>query len=98
MKVKTGNMWLGREWEEAINDHIKTADCWFEECYIDRSESLMDRDYQFAFYKLASYGNRFRKYSTKIPTRYNSLIESLKPNDKFKITDKWGNKITLTNN
>ena len=92
--IKKGSLWIGWEWEKAINEHIKTSDCYILEVYKDKSNNLLKNEWIFDCYKLMGYGNRFKKYKTIIPKKYYSLIKSFKPNKKFKIVDNFGNKIT----
>ena len=94
MKV-TGSLWKGKEWEDAINLHSKTSDCWFGKVYIDTSNSFMNHNYKFSHYCLMAYGNRFKKYKMKVPERYNNLIKELEGLGKFENIDKYGNRIKL---
>ena len=93
MNINKGSLWLGWEWEKAIKQHIKTNDCYILEVYKDKSNNLLKSEWVFYCYKLLGYGNRFKEFKTIIPKKYYSLIESLKPNDKFKIVDNLGNNI-----
>ena len=93
MKINKGMLWLGMEWEKAIKEHIKTSDCYFLEVYEDVSSSLLDSKFIFKCYKLMGYGNRCKEFKTIIPKKYNGLVESFKPNDKFRKVDNYGNKI-----
>ena len=93
--IKKGSLWIGCEWEKAIKEHIKTSDCYILEVYKDVSNSLLKSEWVFDCYKLMGYGNRFKKYKTIIPKRYYKLIDSLKPNDIFIISDNYDNKINL---
>ena len=94
MKIKKGMLWIGKNWEEAIKEHLKTNDCYILEVYKDiEYNSLIKSTYKFQCYKLMAYGNRFKEYRTIIPKKYYKLIENLKPNEKFKIVDNYGNKI-----
>lgn len=95
-KINKGMLWFGWDWKKAIKEHIKTNDCYILEVYKDVSNNLLKSDWVFDCYKLMGYGNRFKKYKTIIPKKYNSLIESLKPIEKFKIVDKFDNEINLS--
>ena len=76
-KVKIGSLWLGKEWEEAIILSIKTSDCGIEKIYKNKyPNKLLDTEKIFIGYQMFGYGNR-RKYKTKIPSKYNSSVESL---------------------
>ena len=92
-KINSGMLWFQWEWKKAINEHLKTSDCYILEVYKDISNNLLTNEWVFDCFKLMGYGNRFKEHKTRIPKRYNDLIRSLKPNDKFKIVDNFGNKI-----
>ena len=94
-KINKGMLWFGWEWIKAINNHIKTNDCYILEVYTDESNNLLNTNWIFKEFKLMGYGNRFKEFKTQIPKRYNILIESLKEENKEKFIkcDKWGNKI-----
>ena len=96
MEIKTGMLWFGWDWEKAINEHIKTNDCYILEVYKDKSSNLLKSDWVFDCFKLQGYGNRFKEYKTKIPTKYLIQVVNLRKEykNKFKIVDKWGNKIS----
>jgi hypothetical protein len=95
MKINKGMLWYGWEWEKAINEHIKTNDCYFLEVYEDKSDNLFKTNYIFKCYKLMGYGNRFKEYKTIIPKKYYYIIEELKKGNenKFLIVDRFGKKI-----
>ncbi len=94
-KINKGMLWYKWDWDKAIKEHIKTNDCYILEVYKDTSSNFLKSDWVFYCYKLQGYGNRFKEYKTTIPKKYNLLIQSLKPNDKFKVVDNFGNKINL---
>ena len=80
MKINKGMLWYGWEWEKAINEHIKTNDCYILEVYKDISSNLIKSEWVFECYKLLGYGNGFKEHKTIIPKRFYKQIESLKPN------------------
>jgi len=96
MKV-TGSLWKGWEWEKAINEHIKTGDCYFEEVFEDVNKEYLIRESEFCFkyYRLLGYGNRFKRYTTKIPLKYYPILEDLKTKfpGKFIKVNEYGQKI-----
>lgn len=98
--IKKGMLWFGWDWEKAINQHIKTNDCYILEVYKDESNNLIDHKWVFDCFKLMGYGNRFKKYKTKIPNKYLIQVVNLRKENlnKFQIVDKYDNKILLENN
>lgn len=95
IKINKGKLWLGMEWEKAINQHIKTNDCYILEVYKDKSNSLLKHKWVFDGFKLMGYSNRFKEYKTKIPNKYIIQIVNLRKDnfDKFRIIDNFGHKI-----
>ena len=95
MIIKKGMLWFGWDWEKAINEHLKTNDCYILEVYKDKSDNLLKRNWVFDCFKLQGYGNRFKEYKTKIPKKYTIQIVNLRKENfnKFKIVDNFGNKI-----
>ena len=78
MKVSTGCLWLGKEWEDAIRLSLKTPDCGIEEVWeYKNSTSLLDNEKILAGYRMWGLGNRMKKYKTKIPKKYNNFVKNL---------------------
>ena len=92
-----GSLWKGEEWETALNKHSVCSDCYFEIVYKDLNcnSLIKDAEFEFAFYRLLGYGNRFKRHTTKIPTQYYNLIEELriKIPEKFKKVNEQGRGI-----
>ena len=98
MRINTGAIWYGWEWETALKEHAKTSDCYFLEVYADESSNLLSCNWKFKKYQIMAYGNRFKAHKTSVPKRYNELIENIKIKhpDKFKTVNKWGECIDPT--
>ena len=76
-KISSGSLWLGKTWKEAIVEHSKTPDCWFEKQYKYKNPHLLlDDEKIFDCYYLVAYGNRFKEYRTKVPKTLNVFIEN----------------------
>jgi hypothetical protein len=76
-KIKTGKLWVGKEWEEAIILSIKTIDCGIEKIFKNKyPNKLLNDEKIFIGYRIYGYSGR-KKYKTKIPKRYNLFVENL---------------------
>lgn len=78
MKVKKGNLWIEREWKEAIKLSLSTCDFGIEPIYKYKNPAVLLNDTKilvgYQIYGL--YGNG-RKYKTRIPKKLNSFVEDL---------------------
>jgi hypothetical protein len=75
--VKTGSLWLGEEWTEALKKSIESSECGIEEVYKWANlNNVFDDKKILIGYQMFGYGNR-RKYITKIPKRYNDFVKKL---------------------
>ena len=77
MKVNNGSLWIGKDWEEAIELSLKTPDCGIEPVYKAKYPNrLFDNKKELAGYQIYGYDNH-RKYHTRIPKKLNYLVKKL---------------------
>ena len=77
MKVTRGKIWRGREWEDAIRMSFTTPDGGIEPVYKYKHPELLLGDEKILVgYQMFAQDNR-REYHTRIPAKYNQLVEML---------------------
>lgn len=77
--VKTGCLWLGKTWKEAIELSLRTRDCGIETVFKDKyPDKLFDAETAFSHFNMIGAGNG-RNYRTRIPKSLNDFVaEKLK--------------------
>ena len=82
LKVTTGSLWKGEDWEIAIRKSLENVECGIEPIYKKKYPSrLLDDEVILIGYQIYGYGNR-RKYHTRIPKQFNDFVKELLEENK----------------